>query len=119
MKLNVINSNALGFKGEEMIRKKKCPQCRSKRIAGPHRLHGDLFIDLPGMLTAGLQAFTCANCGYTEFYSDKEGRDNINRDGRFVINRRPTHCPSCKSKLGPADEQCPECGEEIEFAEWL
>ena len=62
-----------------------CPKCNNREIAGPHRLHADerhLKIDLPGLSTATLEAFTCLNCGYTELFPDVGGMNNLRRSGR-------------------------------------
>ena len=68
-----------------------CPKCKNSRIAGPHRVHADRShskIDLPGLSTATLQAYTCVDCGYTEFFADQMGRQNIENSGRFLSRRR-------------------------------
>ncbi len=99
----------------------KCPKCNNSRIAGPHRLHahGHLSIDLPGSKTATLEALTCANCGYTEFYSDRKGLKNINEVGRFLaegselINNdfsSEKWCPTCGSIIFGKPQSCIECG---------
>ena len=62
-----------------------CPKCQSRDIAGPHRLHADekhLSLDLPGISTATLEAFTCLNCGYTELFPDYGGFQNVRNNGR-------------------------------------
>jgi predicted nucleic-acid-binding Zn-ribbon protein len=104
-----------------MIRTKSCPKCGSGRIAGPHRIYGQAHvrIDLPGMSTATLESFTCADCGYTEFYADQMGLRNINTSGRFVLGsyqtpqRQPEirSCPYCGSQLRQGSLTCHECGQ--------
>ena len=103
-----------------MIHSNTCPKCGSNRIAGPHRVAGQhhVRIDLPGMLTATLESFTCADCGYTEFYADRIGLDNINKSGRFVlgpVDQQPQvsrrECPYCGTKLKAGTISCPECGQ--------
>ena len=64
---------------------KICPKCQSREIAGPHRIHGGehhIRIDLPGMPTATLEAYTCLNCGLTELFPDYGGFRNIQSSGR-------------------------------------
>jgi predicted nucleic-acid-binding Zn-ribbon protein len=100
-----------------MIRSKKCPKCGDNRIAGPHNVHGGdgthIKIDLPGFSTATLLALTCADCGYTEFYSDRIGLDNIRSSGRFVIQTRPirpSKCSVCGAPATGKESYCKECG---------
>lgn len=103
-----------------MIRTNQCPKCGNTRIAGPHNVfggEGHVKIDLPGLYTATLVAFTCVDCGYTEFYSDRYGLENLRRDGRFRVSQeevRPTHCSRCGARLSPADSICYECGAQIQ-----
>ena len=103
-----------------MIHSKTCPKCGSGRIAGPHRIYGQhhVRIDLPGFSTATLESFTCADCGFTEFYADQIGLKNINASGRFLqeyaqpelhIVRRD--CPYCGTKLKAGATFCHECGQ--------
>ena len=102
-----------------MNRKGICPKCEDNRIAGPHRVHADrmhLKIDLPGISTATLDAYTCANCGYTELYSDRMGLDNIRSSGRFQTpsyHEPPRACPICASKVRPGASRCSECGYQL------
>ncbi|MFW9992124.1 MAG: hypothetical protein ACFFD4_08670 [Candidatus Odinarchaeota archaeon] len=103
-----------------MIFSGKCPKCSNSRIAGPHRIHGGdghhIRIDLPGMSTATLDSFTCAKCGYTEFYSDQGGLSNINRSGRFIelstsiASTVSVECRECGNPLMAGDGFCPRCG---------
>ena len=101
-----------------MFSTKKCPKCGDNRIAGPHHIHGGehhIKIDLPGWSTATLVALTCANCGYTEFYSDKIGLDNIRKSGRFIFHTqarptRPTKCSVCGAPTSRESVYCEECG---------
>lgn len=101
----------------------KCPKCNNSRIAGPHRLHayGHLSIDLPGSKTATLNALTCANCGFTEFYSDKKGLRNINQVGRFLTDvseqlnfSSEKWCPTCGSIILDKHQFCTNCGAPLE-----
>ncbi|MFW9964699.1 MAG: zinc-ribbon domain-containing protein [Candidatus Sifarchaeia archaeon] len=109
----------------EMIHTGTCPKCGSNRIAGPHKVAGQHYvrIDLPGFSTATLESFTCADCGYTEFYSDQVGLRNINTSGRFVLSQQQTYsdpylesppprrmCPYCGTQLRPGSLTCHECG---------
>ncbi|MFX0108483.1 MAG: hypothetical protein ACFE7R_09385 [Candidatus Hodarchaeota archaeon] len=99
-----------------MIRSKQCPKCGDSRIAGPHNLwggEGHIKIDLPGVYTATLVAYTCAICGYTEIYSDEGGLRNIRRDGRFIVSPsapREAHCRRCGAPIRPGESMCYECG---------
>ena len=63
-----------------------CSNCGSQEIAGPHRLHADegrLKINLPGLSTATLEAYSCLNCGFTQFFIDQGGLNNIRNAGRI------------------------------------
>jgi predicted nucleic-acid-binding Zn-ribbon protein len=103
-----------------MIRSKKCPKCEDSRIAGPHNVWGGdahIKIDLPGLYTATLVAFTCTNCGYTELYSDSAGLTNLRRDGRFLAYQQQStqiHCARCGARLRPGEGICYECGAQVE-----
>ncbi|MFX1282741.1 MAG: zinc ribbon domain-containing protein [Promethearchaeota archaeon] len=101
----------------------KCPKCGNSRIAGPHKLHayGHLSLDLPGSKTATLESFTCASCGYTEFYTDKKGLKNINEVGRFLEESSPkSHfsserwCLSCGSLIFEKSQYCHKCGARVD-----
>jgi predicted nucleic-acid-binding Zn-ribbon protein len=101
----------------------KCPQCGNRRIAGPHRLHayGHLSIDLPGSKTATLECLTCSECGYTEFYVDKKGLENINQDGRFLEESfsksyfsSERWCLSCGSLIFEKSQYCHKCGARVD-----
>ncbi|MFX1481740.1 MAG: zinc-ribbon domain-containing protein [Promethearchaeota archaeon] len=104
-----------------MIHTGTCPKCGSTRIAGPHKIAGEhhVRIDLPGFSTATLESFTCAECGYTEFYVDRIGLQNINNSGRFVLHTYHTPqvrsekrvCPYCGTELRPGSLTCHECGQ--------
>jgi len=100
-----------------MHRTGKCSKCGSSNVAGPHRVHGGdgayVKVDLPGFSTATLDSFTCADCGYTEFYSDRGGLRNIRSSGRFrtqMIQHEQRTCPVCATKMHPNSNRCPECG---------
>ena len=100
-----------------MIKSKTCPKCGSKQIAGPHSVVGGdhVRVNLTGFSTATLKAFTCSECGYTEFYSDKMGLQNIRSKGKFTLNPRmgvsrvPRRCLSCGAKTRPGSSYCHEC----------
>ncbi|TFG33932.1 hypothetical protein EU527_05990 [Candidatus Thorarchaeota archaeon] len=101
-----------------MIKTGQCPKCRSPKIAGPHRIQGQYHIrvDLPGVLTATLESFTCTECGYSELYCDKQGLENVRKVGRFVstsedINQ--SHCPYCGTLIRHGSTFCSECGNTI------
>ncbi len=107
-----------------MIFKGTCPKCGNTTIAGPHRVHADQShtkIDLPGIMTATLDAYTCADCGYTEFYVDRMGLKNIKDVGRFLSKRTDRAdystkwCSSCGSAIPLEEHFCPECGYQIEW----
>lgn len=73
-------------------------------------------IDLPGVLSATLEAVTCVDCGYTELYSDSIGLENIRKSGRFISTTQEstrTHCPYCGTQVRPGATLCPECGNTI------
>ncbi|MFW9920375.1 MAG: zinc ribbon domain-containing protein [Candidatus Thorarchaeota archaeon] len=98
-----------------------CPKCGDTRIAGPHRVHGGegwAKIDLPGLSTATLDAYTCGNCGYTEMYADQMGLNNIRSSGRFLQTRNQTQqsrasCPLCGTPVRPGMIKCTECGYDL------
>ena len=114
-----------------------CPKCGGTKIAGPHRIVGDVKIDLPGIFTATLMAITCANCGYTELYCDRMGLDNLRLEGRFLhpqrtetiartdsafqdelhrsSRRKVDRCTYCGTKAQPGNDCCPECGRPLEY----
>ena len=100
-----------------MNRKGKCPKCGGGNVAGPHRVHGGdgayVKIDLPGFSTATLESFTCADCGYTELYSDRGGLKNIQSSGRFrtqTTQHERNTCSICGTRLHAGSNRCPECG---------
>lgn len=68
-----------------MLKSKKiCPGCKSSRIAGPHRVQGHSWVKvILHNRTASLIAFSCADCGYTELYTDPKGLENVNKFGLF------------------------------------
>jgi len=101
-----------------MINSRQCPKCGGAQIAGPHRIFGQhhVRIDLPGMSTATLEALTCADCGYTELYSDRVGLSNIKKSGRFLQGRQsasPRSCAFCGTKVRADATYCSECGNSI------
>ncbi|TFG34087.1 zinc-ribbon domain-containing protein [Candidatus Thorarchaeota archaeon] len=101
-----------------MIKTGRCPKCGGTNIAGPHRIFGEqhVRVDLPGILTATLEAVTCANCGYTELYSDSLGLENIRKAGRFLSTSQSasrTRCPYCETELRSGASFCPECGNTV------
>lgn len=73
-------------------------------------------VDLPGLSTATLDSFTCAECGYTEFYSDQGGLRNIRSSGRFIqgegsqFSQGIRRCPVCDTEVRAGMGRCPECG---------
>ncbi|MBD3405668.1 MAG: hypothetical protein GF411_06000 [Candidatus Lokiarchaeota archaeon] len=98
------------------MRSGQCPKCGSGEIAGPHGTltgEGRLRIDLPGIRTATVLSLTCENCGYTEFYADRGGLENLRRDGRqFQSQTQRSHerCPRCGTRVTPMSSLCSECG---------
>ncbi|MHA2298567.1 MAG: zinc-ribbon domain-containing protein [Candidatus Hodarchaeales archaeon] len=104
----------ISVKVNYLILSNKCPKCGHKSIAGPHRVHGGnspVKIDLPGHLKATLDAFTCAGCGYTEFYADDLGVTNIRSSGRFIespIQMEPVR--NARSEKPSEPEKCKKCG---------
>lgn len=95
-----------------------CLKCNGSKIAGPHRVHADRShskIDLPGLSTATLEAYSCTDCGYTEFYVDHLGRRNIRSSGRFISRRQATpeeHTINLgtSSRINKRDDMCSTCG---------
>jgi len=101
-----------------MINSRQCPKCGGTQIAGPHKIFGQhhVRIDLPGVSTATLEALTCADCGYTELYSDRTGLNNIRKSGRFLSMPQQTSsrsCAFCGTKVRADTTYCPECGNNI------
>ncbi|TFG33129.1 zinc-ribbon domain-containing protein [Candidatus Thorarchaeota archaeon] len=101
-----------------MLNSGECPKCGCKSIAGPHRIFGQhhVRIDLPGVSTATLEALTCAECGYTELYSDRLGLENIKKYGRFLNKSEGESgriCPYCGTTVRPEATYCQECGNTI------
>jgi predicted RNA-binding Zn-ribbon protein involved in translation (DUF1610 family) len=81
-------------------------------------MHGNHYvrIDLPSVLTATLESFTCADCGFTELYADDLGLNNIRKSGRFLQEsplEEPRSCPYCGTAVHPGAHFCPECGNNI------
>lgn len=57
---------------------KICRKCNSANILGPKRVRDDHYIMIQlKRKTATLESYVCVDCGYTEFYSDKKGMQNI------------------------------------------
>ena len=56
-----------------------CPKCSSVAVTGPHRVAGNsnIRIMISGFKTATLDSYTCLSCGYTEFFPDEGGLENI------------------------------------------
>ncbi|TXT56119.1 MAG: hypothetical protein BAJATHORv1_30505 [Candidatus Thorarchaeota archaeon] len=102
------------------MRSGTCPKCGSGKIAGPHGTltgEGRLKLDLPGVYTTTLVALTCINCGYTEFYADEKGLQNLRRDGRMYstdTRGTPDMCARCGTRLSPGSDICSECGNVID-----
>ncbi|MHA1979090.1 MAG: hypothetical protein ACW98I_19455 [Candidatus Hodarchaeales archaeon] len=106
-----------------MINSFQCPKCNNNKIAGPHRIHADRRhskIDLPGLSTATLEAYTCVGCGFTEFYVDDLGRENMIKSGRFLSSKyerdsfsTKQYCSVCNSEIHKNNEYCDSCGTQI------
>ncbi|MHA1976774.1 MAG: hypothetical protein ACW98I_07755 [Candidatus Hodarchaeales archaeon] len=101
-----------------MIISQTCQKCNGSRIAGPHRVHADRShskIDLPGLSTATFEAYTCVDCGYTEFYVDQMGRENIKNSGRFLSRHQTSPEEQAinygrSSQMIKRDDMCSTCG---------
>ena len=68
------------------------------------------------MLSATLEAITCADCGYTELYADRLGLDNLNKVGRFLDNlveHESRVCAYCGTRIRSDAVFCPECGNNV------
>lgn len=68
-----------------------CPICGSSEIKGPYRVgnHTEpanlimaVKIKINFMYSAMLETFTCAQCGYSEYYVDNKGLENIRIHGK-------------------------------------
>lgn len=104
----------------EMRNTHVCPKCGDSRIAGPHRIAGEytIKVDLPGILTATLDSYTCSKCGYTELYADTIGLENIRKSGRYLqpssqIQQSRASCPLCGTPVRRGMARCPECGYDL------
>lgn len=109
-----------------MIISLTCPKCNSSTIAGPHRVHADRShskVDLPGLSTATLESYSCVDCGYTEFYVDQMGRQNMINSGRFLSHRRvepevkviqEDYCSTCGALVTGNTLFCDNCGSKLE-----
>lgn len=102
----------------------ECPRCGGKDIAGPHRLDNSLTVDLSYVFlrlpqkTASLLAYTCAECGYTDIYSDEKGLENIRRYGRLRLSKeeiRKGHCQFCGAELNEDMSICVSCKTPVEW----
>ena len=102
-----------------MTQERKCPKCGGSNIAGPHKVSGKypIRVDIAGFHTATLRAFTCADCGFTEFYVDSKGLKNIHKDDKTLSRPQEgetAHCPLCGAEVVPGTTVCPECGNTIQ-----
>ncbi|TFG09479.1 hypothetical protein EU538_04940 [Candidatus Thorarchaeota archaeon] len=100
----------------------KCPKCGCDDVAGPHFLvasygaGSSLVLDLP-QRTATLIGYTCAECGYTEVYSDRKGLQNIRKYGRFPLpdsEVEPGHCKFCGAEVSEGMSICTTCHAPLE-----
>lgn len=71
-----------------------CPICGSNEIKGPYRagnhtepvnLAMALKITISFRFSATLETFTCAHCGYSEYFVDQKGLENIRKHGKKYI----------------------------------
>ncbi|NHJ01446.1 MAG: zinc-ribbon domain-containing protein [Candidatus Heimdallarchaeota archaeon] len=78
-------------------------------------------IDLPGLKTATLDTYTCTIYGYTEFYADQLGLENIKSSGRFLskisdrVDYSTRWCSDCGSSIPPEEKFCPKCGKQLNW----
>ncbi len=96
-----------------MLKAKKCPNCGSTSIVGPHLLERlAVAIDLPGFYTATLTALSCTDCGYTELYSDCDGLANLRRLVKPLSDEEADAqviCSRCGEAAKPGMRFCPRC----------
>ncbi len=61
-----------------------CPKCGSIKMAGllnnkVGTNYGNLYFLVSDWRTATYEAYTCMDCGYSEFYPDEKGLENIRK----------------------------------------
>ncbi len=64
----------------EMKKTRTCPKCGSVNIAGPFKNKGpdgSIIMGVSTWFTATYEIYTCMGCGYSEFYPDRKGLENI------------------------------------------
>ena len=64
-----------------------CPRCEFNVINGPYRTGTKgskmpFILNLSFLHSAKLETYTCANCGYTEYYADEKGIKNLRLKGK-------------------------------------
>ncbi len=95
---------------------KKCPNCQSRKIAGPHNDKGIiLFSRIDYALT---ESYVCADCGFIQKFVKEKDMKEIKRSGKFILNPpnpQQTHCPECESKFKENKFKCHKCGHERDF----
>ena len=93
LKENHIRLKKVFAKVKKMKKTGICPRCKNNQIKGPynagHTLPRDhncpLTLTIPFMHTATLETFTCANCGYTEYYVNEKGLKNLKSKGKPYV----------------------------------
>ncbi|MHA1907137.1 MAG: hypothetical protein ACW98Y_07570 [Candidatus Thorarchaeota archaeon] len=96
---------------------KKCPNCQSRKIAGPHR---DMGYIIAKRYTGhvGTESYACVECGFIQKFVREKEKTILKRKGKFTLNPpnpEQTHCPECKSKFKENTFQCHNCGYERDF----
>ena len=95
---------------------KKCPNCQSRKIAGPHRVFGRILV---GIFTeVQTDSYTCVECGYARKFVSDAGKIVLKKKGTFTLNPpnpEVTHCPVCETKFKENSYQCHKCGFERDF----
>ncbi|MFW9932245.1 MAG: hypothetical protein ACFFDR_06275 [Candidatus Thorarchaeota archaeon] len=101
---------------EPMITSKKCPNCSSRRIAGPQRLWS-AGVEA-GTIGSKLLVLICTDCGHVEMFTDEKGIKRLRKNGKFTLNipnPRITECPSCGTPFRISSFYCRKCGAERDF----
>ena len=61
-----------------------CPKCGSNEVKGFYKPMSQMHVAvlISKWHSATLETLSCANCGYTEFYSDEKGIENLRSEGK-------------------------------------
>ncbi len=100
-----------------MTPEKNCPNCQSRKIAGPHIDAGRIIVrPLTGIVQT--ESYVCVECGFVQKFSTEKGIEIMKKKGKFNLNPpnpEVTHCPECGSTFKENSYQCHKCGFERDF----